>query len=128
MQIRSFFWSVFSHIRTEYGEIFGHFSRSDQCTYLAVPSNKIFVRILFAFKSWYIILTEWPFYYFIVYNFMKSSVHDMDLECIYYLLQYVILPQKLLSLLYFSWGRQYIMLLLLFLFFWYCLFCEYLWR
>ena len=36
VQIRSFFWSVFSHIRTEYGEIlrtrknsvFGHFSRS----------------------------------------------------------------------------------------------------
>ena len=36
VQIRSFFWSVFSHIRTEYGEILrtrknsvsGHFSRS----------------------------------------------------------------------------------------------------
>ena len=32
VQIRSFFWSVFSPIRTEYGEIlvFGHFSRSVQ--------------------------------------------------------------------------------------------------
>ena len=36
VQIRSFFWSVFSRIRTEYGKIrtrknsvFGHFSRSD---------------------------------------------------------------------------------------------------
>ena len=39
VQIRSFFWSVFSHIRTEYGEIltsknsvFGHFSCSDFCS------------------------------------------------------------------------------------------------
>ena len=29
VQIRSFFWSVFSHIPTEYGDIPGHFSRSD---------------------------------------------------------------------------------------------------
>ena len=26
--IRSFFWSVFSRIRTEYEDLFGHFSRS----------------------------------------------------------------------------------------------------
>ena len=39
VQIRSFFWSVFSHIRTEYGKIrtiknsiFGHFSRSISAT------------------------------------------------------------------------------------------------
>ena len=37
MQIQSYFWSVFSRIRTEYGKIwtrnnsvFGHFSRSDK--------------------------------------------------------------------------------------------------
>ena len=34
VQGRSFFWSVFSRIRTEYGEVlvFGHFSRSGACS------------------------------------------------------------------------------------------------
>ena len=47
VQIRSFFWSVFSRIRTDYGEIrtrknsvFGHFSRSVlQRKYIAESKN-----------------------------------------------------------------------------------------
>ena len=32
VQIRSFFWSVFSSIRTRKNSVFGHFSRSECCT------------------------------------------------------------------------------------------------
>ena len=39
---------------------------STPLTYLTGHSNKIFVRILFAFNSCYVILIEWTFYCFVM--------------------------------------------------------------
>ena len=57
VQIRSFFWSVFFRIRTEYGKIrtrknsvFGNFSQSTPLLrvkkYIAKPSPKLYIRII----------------------------------------------------------------------------------
>ena len=50
--IRSFFWSVFSCIRTAYGEIlvFGHFSRSDFVELLLVANSELRVILLFSWN------------------------------------------------------------------------------
>ena len=63
-QIRSFFWSVFSRIRTEYGEIwsirtrknslFGHFSRSEFCCRYVEENKK---RTNIVAKYWWAWLT-----------------------------------------------------------------------
>ena len=45
------------------------------CTYLTGPSNKIFVRILLAFNSCYVILIEWTFYYFVMCKCMSTTVY-----------------------------------------------------
>ena len=44
------------------------------CNYSTGPSNKIFVRILFAFNSCYVILTKWTFYYFVKCKRMDTTV------------------------------------------------------
>ena len=49
------------------------------------PSNKIFVRILFAFNRCYVILTEWAFYYFVMCKCMRPTF------CINGTIQYVFL-------------------------------------
>ena len=50
--IRSFFWSVFSCIRTEYGEIlvFGDFSRSDFVELLLMTDSELRVILLFSWN------------------------------------------------------------------------------
>ena len=42
--------------------------------YLFITSNKIFVRILFALNSCYVLLVEWIFYYFVMCKCMRTTV------------------------------------------------------
>ena len=44
------------------------------CTISIGPSNKIFVRILFAFNGCRVILIEWTFDYFPMCNYMSTTV------------------------------------------------------
>ena len=46
----------------------------NHCTYSTGPSNKIFVKILFAFSSCHVILVEWTFYYFATTVHVKGTV------------------------------------------------------
>ena len=45
----------------------------NHCTYSTGPSNKIFVKILFAFSSCYVLI-EWTFYYFATTVHVKGTV------------------------------------------------------
>ena len=67
--IRSIFWSVFSHIRTEYGEIlvFGHFSRSDFAELPLVANSEPRVILLFSWNLAYLSLDA------VVLQFVKIS-------------------------------------------------------
>ena len=49
-------------------------SHQHHCTYSTCPSNKIFVRLLFAFKSCYVIRIEWTFYYFVMCQCMSITI------------------------------------------------------
>ena len=51
------------------------YNAQSHCTYSTGPINKIFVRILFAFSSCYVIFTEWTFYYFVMCKCMSTIVH-----------------------------------------------------
>ena len=44
------------------------------CTYSTGPSNKIFVRILFAFNSCSVIPIEWTSYYFVMCKCISTTV------------------------------------------------------
>ena len=76
VQIQSFFWSVFSHIRTEYGEIlqskcgkiqtrknsiFGHFSRSNCLTEEHSEHTQTSEIDLFVKKSYQLNTVDWLF-------------------------------------------------------------------
>ena len=67
--IWSFFWSVFSRIRTEYGEIlaFGHFSRSDFAELPLVANSEPRVILLFSWNLAYLSLDA------VVLHFLKIS-------------------------------------------------------
>ena len=67
--IRSFFWSVFSCIRTEYGVIlvFGHFSRSDFVELPLVANSEPRVILLFSWNLAYLSLDA------VVLQFLKIS-------------------------------------------------------
>ena len=56
----------------------GDISLSSTFTIIGVitigPSNKIFVRILFLFNSWAVILIEWTFYYLVMCKCMSTTV------------------------------------------------------
>ena len=67
--IRSIFWSVFSRIRTEYGEIlvFGHFSRIDFAELPLVANSEPRVILLFSWNLAYLSLDA------VVLQFVKIS-------------------------------------------------------
>ena len=46
------------------------------CIYSTGPSNNIFVRDLFVFNSFYIVLIEWKFYDFVIHKCMSTTVCD----------------------------------------------------
>ena len=49
------------------------------CKYSKGPSNKIFVRILFAFNSCLVILIKWTSYYFAMCKCMSTTVGVNDI-------------------------------------------------
>ena len=83
VQMRSFFWSVFSRIRTEYGEILRISLRSVQ---MQENTNQKKLRILTLFTQWLIraICRSWNFQMRIHMHYRRLISVNWDKNCIWF--------------------------------------------